>query len=91
VLALFLRKTRRDSWFYLFCKEIEKKKGVKKRERIFMGYLFLRVIQQPLHGDDDYYSCAPSRGGGVDISSSVVVVSMDRARVRLHCQRAVRQ
>jgi hypothetical protein len=91
-LRYFLRKTRRDRWFYLFCKEIEKKKGVKKRERIFMGYLFLRVIQQPLHGDDDYYySCAPSRGGGVDISSSAVVVSMDRARVRLHCQRAVRQ
>lgn len=40
-----------------------------------MGYLFLRVIQQPLHGDDYYYSCAPSRGGGVDISSSAVVVS----------------
>jgi hypothetical protein len=39
------------------------------------------------------YSCASS-GGGVNVSSSaaaVVVVSMDRAMVRLHCQRAVRQ
>jgi uncharacterized spore protein YtfJ len=43
------------------------------------------------------YSCASSGGGGgggVNVSSSaavVVVVSMDRAMVRLHCQRAVRQ